>query len=57
MVNYWYCGSVDIYNAKKVVKKLVKALFIDVKVAFDHISKIQLLIFMINLGINIDLVI
>ena len=37
-------------------KKLAEALFMDVKGAFDHVSKIQLLTRMIELNINTDLV-
>lgn len=38
-------------------KKLAKALFINIKEAFDYVSKSQLLICMIDLGINIDLIV
>ncbi len=37
-------------------KKLVRALFIDIKGAFDHVSKSQLLMCIIDLGIDTDLV-
>ncbi len=37
-------------------KKLAGALFMDVKGAFDHISKSQLLMHMTDLGIDTDLV-
>lgn len=47
---------VHIVQENRVKKKLARALFIDVKGAFDHISKSQHLIRMIILGINIDLV-
>ena len=38
-------------------KKLAGALFIDVKEVFNYISKIQLLKFMINLGIDTNLIV
>ena len=37
-------------------KKLAAALFMDVKGAFDHVSKVQLIARMIELGINGDLI-
>lgn len=37
-------------------KKLAEALFIDLKGAFDQVSKSQLLTRMINLGIDPDLI-
>lgn len=37
-------------------KKLAAALFMDVKEAFDHLSKAQLIAYMIEMGIDKDLV-
>ena len=51
--------SVLIYKVQESgeEKKLVGALFINVKSAFDHILRNQLLRYMIELGINKDLVV
>lgn len=58
MVNHWCYCNIGAYSTKKCSeKKLSEALFMDVKAAFDHISKSQLLQHMIDLGINGGLIV